>query len=261
MAEEVRRAIAHYRDLQDIIALLGIEELSAEDRLIVKRARRLQRFLSQPFMVTETFTGRKGATVPLAETLKGCRAILDGAADDWAESSVYMIGTLDDARVKEESAKESQAGEGRTGDEGAGAGMIQLTITTPTAVAVQADGVAHVRAEDETGAFGILPGHADFVTALTPSVVSWRDADGREGHCAVRGGVLLAKRWRAGRHSDARSRGERRSRPAGARSAGQLRARDRGGKPRSGGVPPSSDAGGPADPDLSAAGAEGAVTV
>src|SRR3954470_3914150 len=104
LAEEVRRAIAHYRDLQDIIALLGIEELSADDRLVVKRARRLQRFLSQPFMVTETFTGRKGATVPLAETLKGCRAILDGAADDWAESSVYMIGTLDDARVKEERA-------------------------------------------------------------------------------------------------------------------------------------------------------------
>ena len=111
LAEEVRRAIAHYRELQDIIALLGIEELSAEDRLVVRRARRLQRFLSQPFMVTETFTGHKGATVPLAETLKGCRAILDGATDDWAESSVYMIGTLDDARIKEESAKEEKAKE------------------------------------------------------------------------------------------------------------------------------------------------------
>jgi F-type H+-transporting ATPase subunit beta len=109
LAEEVRRAIAHYRELQDIIALLGIEELSADDRLVVKRARRLQRFLSQPFMVTETFTGHKGATVPLAETLKGCRAILDGATDDWAESSVYMIGTLDDARSKEERAKEDKA--------------------------------------------------------------------------------------------------------------------------------------------------------
>lgn len=70
--------------------------------------------------------------------------------------------------------------------------MIELTVTTPTAVAVNAGGITHVRAEDETGAFGILPGHADFVTALTPSVVSWRHADGREGHCAVRGGVLLA---------------------------------------------------------------------
>jgi F-type H+-transporting ATPase subunit beta len=108
LAEDVRRAIAHYRDLQDIIALLGIEELSADDRLVVKRARRLQRFLSQPFMVTETFTGRKGATVPLAETLKGCRAILDGAADDWAESSVYMVGTFEDARAKEEAEKEPE---------------------------------------------------------------------------------------------------------------------------------------------------------
>jgi F-type H+-transporting ATPase subunit epsilon len=70
--------------------------------------------------------------------------------------------------------------------------MIQLTITTPTTVTVKTDDVAHIRGEDETGAFGILPGHADFVTALTPSVVSWRHGDGREGHCAVRGGVLLA---------------------------------------------------------------------
>jgi F-type H+-transporting ATPase subunit epsilon len=68
--------------------------------------------------------------------------------------------------------------------------MIRLTITTPTAVTVRADEVAHVRAEDESGAFGILPGHADFLTVLLPSVVSWRLADGREGHCAVRGGVL-----------------------------------------------------------------------
>jgi F-type H+/Na+-transporting ATPase subunit beta len=102
LAEEVRRTIAHYRDLQDIIALLGIEELSAADRLVVRRARRLQRFLTQPFMVTEGFTGHKGATVPLEETLKGCRAILNGVTDDWAESSVYMTGTLDDARAKEE---------------------------------------------------------------------------------------------------------------------------------------------------------------
>jgi F-type H+-transporting ATPase subunit beta len=108
LAEEVRRTIAHYRELQDIIALLGIEELSAADRLAVKRARRLQRFLTQPFMVTETFTGHKGATVPLAETLKGCRAILDGAADDWAESSVYMVGTFEDARAKEEAEKEPE---------------------------------------------------------------------------------------------------------------------------------------------------------
>ncbi|HEY0837279.1 MAG TPA: F0F1 ATP synthase subunit beta [Azospirillum sp.] len=101
LAEEVRRTIAHYRELQDVIALLGIEELSAVDRQAVKRARRLQRFLTQPFLVTEAFTGRGGVTVPLAETLKGCRAILDGEGDEWAESSFFLAGTLDDVRARE----------------------------------------------------------------------------------------------------------------------------------------------------------------
>lgn len=68
--------------------------------------------------------------------------------------------------------------------------MMDLVITTPTAVAASVIGVAHLRAEDESGAFGVLPGHADLLTALVPSVLTWRLADGREGHCAVRGGVL-----------------------------------------------------------------------
>jgi F-type H+-transporting ATPase subunit beta len=84
LAEQVRETIAHYKGLQDIIALLGIEELSARDRLIVGRARRLQRFLTQPFSVTQAFTGKPGRSVPLAETLKGCRVILDGVSDSWA---------------------------------------------------------------------------------------------------------------------------------------------------------------------------------
>jgi F-type H+-transporting ATPase subunit beta len=104
LAQETRRTIAHYRELQDIIALLGIEELGPADRLAVRRARRLIRFLSQPFIVTEAFTGRAGRSVPLAETLAGCRAILDGETDEWQESSLYMVGNLDDARAKEESA-------------------------------------------------------------------------------------------------------------------------------------------------------------
>ena len=104
LAEEVRQAINHYIELQDVIALLGMEELSAADRRIVRRARRLQRFLTQPLMVTEAFTGTGGRTITLAETLSGCRAILDGAADDWAEESLYMIGTLDEARAKEQAA-------------------------------------------------------------------------------------------------------------------------------------------------------------
>ena len=101
IAQEVRKTIAHYRDLQEIIALLGIEELSAVDRQAVKRARRLMRFLTQPFMVTVAFTGKQGRTVEIADTLAGCRAILDGEADDWAESSLYMIGGLEEARARE----------------------------------------------------------------------------------------------------------------------------------------------------------------
>jgi F-type H+/Na+-transporting ATPase subunit beta len=101
IAQDVRKAITHYRDLQEIIALLGIEELSTADRRIVKRARRLMRFLTQPFMVTVAFTGKPGRTVELNATLAGCRAILDGETDDWAESSLYMIGDLAEARQRE----------------------------------------------------------------------------------------------------------------------------------------------------------------
>lgn len=108
-AEAVRQALARFRELADIISLLGVEELGTADRLIVKRARRLQRFLTQPFMVTEAFTGTPGASVRLADTLAGCRAILEGEADDWSESSLYMVGTLEDARKKEAGAKVAES--------------------------------------------------------------------------------------------------------------------------------------------------------
>jgi F-type H+-transporting ATPase subunit beta len=101
IAQEVRETIAQYRELQDIISLLGVEELSAQDRRAVARARRLQRFLTQPFSVTEAFTGVPGRSVPLAETLRGCQAILRGDCDQWAESSLYMIGTIDEAKAGE----------------------------------------------------------------------------------------------------------------------------------------------------------------
>jgi len=109
VATEVRRVIEHYRELQDVIALLGVEELGAEDRRLVGRARRLQRFLTQPFAVTEAFTGTPGRSVPLAETLEGCRAILSGACDDWRESSFYMVGALREAEQKEKAAAQREA--------------------------------------------------------------------------------------------------------------------------------------------------------
>ncbi|MGH2342331.1 F0F1 ATP synthase subunit beta [Segnochrobactraceae bacterium EtOH-i3] len=109
VATEVRRTIEHYRELQDVISLLGMEELGADDRRIVERARRLQRFLTQPFSVTEAFTGVPGKSVPVADTIAGCKAILAGDCDGWNENSLYMIGSLDEARAREEALKKEAA--------------------------------------------------------------------------------------------------------------------------------------------------------
>jgi len=99
IADEVRRLIEHYRELQEIISLLGMDELSAPDRQAVGRARRLIRFLTQPFLVTAQFTGQEGVSVALADTLAGCQAILEGAADETPEEELYMIGALPDTAL------------------------------------------------------------------------------------------------------------------------------------------------------------------
>ncbi|MBB4105867.1 F0F1 ATP synthase subunit beta [Allorhizobium borbori] len=109
VAMQVRQTIEHYRELQDVISLLGMEELGKEDRLIVSRARKLQRFLTQPFTVTEMFTGIAGRSVPVADTVKGCRAILEGECDAWSEASFYMIGDLEEARAKEKAGAQRTA--------------------------------------------------------------------------------------------------------------------------------------------------------
>jgi F-type H+/Na+-transporting ATPase subunit beta len=96
LAMAVRALLAHYEELQDVIAILGMEELSEEDRVAVHRARRLQRFLTQPFTVAESFTGMTGAYVPLQETIRGFRQILDGEHDDLPEQAFYMVGTIDE---------------------------------------------------------------------------------------------------------------------------------------------------------------------
>lgn len=96
VARGVQRVLQRYKDLQDIIAILGVEELSDEDKLTVARARKIQRFLSQPMFVAEVFTGIPGAFVPLRETVRGFREILDGLHDDIPEQHFYMAGTIDD---------------------------------------------------------------------------------------------------------------------------------------------------------------------
>lgn len=97
LAQEVRGTLAQYEDLKDIIAMLGIDELSQHDRRTVYRARRLERFLTQPFFTTEQFTGHTGRLVSLEETLEGCERILSGELDDYPESAFYMIGNIEEA--------------------------------------------------------------------------------------------------------------------------------------------------------------------
>ncbi len=98
VAREVQRIIQRYKDLQDIISILGIEELSAEDRLMVERARRIQKFLAQPFTVAEAFTGRPGKYVKREETVQAFKEIIEGKHDDVEESKFYMVGNIDEIR-------------------------------------------------------------------------------------------------------------------------------------------------------------------
>ncbi len=109
VAGRIRELIEHYMELRDVIALLGVEELGREERLLVGRARRLQRFLTQPFFVAAPFTGMEGRSVPVAQTVAGCAAILEGECDDWDEASLYMIGALDEGRVREAARKRAGA--------------------------------------------------------------------------------------------------------------------------------------------------------
>ncbi len=99
-AQDVKQNLQRYRDLQDIIAILGLDELSEEDRLTVSRARKIQRFFSQPFFVAEAFTGLKGKYVKLEETIRGFREILDGKHDDLSEQAFYLVGTIEEAQEK-----------------------------------------------------------------------------------------------------------------------------------------------------------------
>ena len=99
-AQKVKQTLQRYNELQDIIAILGMEELSEEDKLVVSRARRVQRFLSQPFHVAEQFTGLKGVLVPIEETIRGFNMIMDGEVDEYPEAAFNLVGSIDDAIAK-----------------------------------------------------------------------------------------------------------------------------------------------------------------
>ena len=107
LAQEIRRTLAQYEELKDIIAMLGLEQLSSEDRKVVARARRLERFLTQPFFTTEQFSGVQGKTVALKDSLDGCERILQDEFQDYSEISLYMIGAIDEAKKPTASKKKA----------------------------------------------------------------------------------------------------------------------------------------------------------
>jgi F-type H+-transporting ATPase subunit beta len=100
VAMEVKRILQHYENLKDIIAILGMSELSEEDRLLVYRARKVQKFLSQPMHVAESYTGLKGASVPLKDTISSFKEVISGNCDDMPEDAFYMVGNLEEAKAK-----------------------------------------------------------------------------------------------------------------------------------------------------------------
>ncbi len=109
-AQRVKMILQRYKELQDIIAILGMDELSESDKMVVARARRVQRFLSQPFHVAEQFTGLPGALVPIEETIRGFNMIMNGELDEYPEAAFHLVGTIDDAiakgkKILDESAK------------------------------------------------------------------------------------------------------------------------------------------------------------
>jgi F-type H+-transporting ATPase subunit beta len=101
VAREVQRILQRYKDLQDIISILGIEELSADDKVLVERARKIQKFLSQPFFVASQFTGREGKFISRAETVRSFKEIIEGKHDDKPESAFYLVGGIDEVKAAE----------------------------------------------------------------------------------------------------------------------------------------------------------------
>jgi len=105
VARGVQQTLQKYKDLQDIIAILGMDELSEDDKAVVERARKIEKFLSQPFFVAEVFTGAPGKYVSLEDTIKGFKGILDGEFDHMPESAFYMVGSMDEAIAKANKSK------------------------------------------------------------------------------------------------------------------------------------------------------------
>ena len=241
VANEVKEVLQRYRDLQDIIAILGIEELSDDDRLTVNRARKLERFLSQPFFVAEQFTGTPGVYVPVEESIRGFKEILEGKHDDLPERAFFLKGTIDDV-VKEargdsgEDEKQSEEEQGRRRGQRRRVmahEKFPVEVLTPEGEVFN-DEVEMVSTRTTVGSIGILAHHAPLLAMLDPTelrlykteseVVSFAQA---EGYLQVAEQPRADPR-RGGPHPE---RAQRR-RPARSPQAGRARARSGRGRLR-----------------------------
>ena len=204
LAQEIRKTLALYEDLKDIIAMLGMEQLSPDDRDVVDRARKLERFLTQPFFATEQFSGIKGKAVSLEDAIDGCERILNDEFKDYPEGAFYMIGAIDEA-------KERQRPPGRQVQPVANPKFkpsprlprnldqrpsrrstpINLKVLLPSRVFAEETGVKRIVAQTSRGSFGLLPHRLDCAADLTPGILTYETAAGDEVDLAVDLGVLV----------------------------------------------------------------------
>jgi F-type H+-transporting ATPase subunit beta len=185
LAQEIRRTLAQYAELKDVIAMLGLEQLSPEDRNLVGRARRLERFLTQPFFTTERFTGLTGKLVSLAEALDGCERILGDEFKDVPEGALYMIGAVDEAKGKASDNKDIKDSNGQ-GEDG-----MKLKVLLPFRVFAEVTDVSRIVAETPHGSFGVLPHRLDGVAALAPGILIYETEAEGEVYLAMDAGVLV----------------------------------------------------------------------
>ena len=194
LAQEIRRTLAQYAELKDIIAMLGLEQLSPEDRNVVGRARRLERFLTQPFFTTEQFTGIKGKLVSLEDALDGCERILRDEFKDYPESALYMIGAIDEAKEKRKppspQAQPIPVPNPKPRSNPAGwrnlnrrsnmpPTLMNLKVLLPFQIFAEKTGVKRIVAETREGSFGLLPHRLDCVAALAPGILIYEtEAEG-----------------------------------------------------------------------------------
>ena len=204
VARAVKQVLQRYKDLQDIIAILGIDELSEEDKLTVSRARKIQKFLSQPFFVAEQFTGLPGKYVPIADTVKSFKEIVDGKHDGVPEQAFYMVGTIEEAlaprrwpRDKEKMKEIQRSGDispethgppVKSTEKMALPTSIQLQIVTPDKLLVN-EQVDELQIPGSEGYFGVLPGHTPMLASLAIGEMWYRKRT--RGHLPVSGVRLL----------------------------------------------------------------------